>query len=776
MYSHPGQTGVNQLGGVFVNGRPLPEHVRHRIVELAQLGVRPCDISRQLLVSHGCVSKILTRFYETGSIKPGSIGGSKPKVRQVATPLVVKKILDLKQQNPSIFAWEIRDQLLAQRVCDDSTIPSVSSINRILRNASTSASGGITDTGSLASAMMTVAGAPGGYDVMARFSSAYHPAGPPMPLIPLSAYHGQSGHAPHPWYSHLPLPGLSYPRLVQPLEGDTRDLDGSPRTMATAVTMAIEGGPRREASRKSRDPPGNSGNSWSGDCADCDDKACTSCQEIKPKESGGRNCEDCDSGSDDFKPRLSQADLENDLGVQVMRGLKRAKEKEGVPDNNGQGTDTKRRRTRETLSPLRIEINADESVPENLMSNKRNEGDNWSESDRKAGSGRSKIAGTAGTLDLDHGEIRHLHHRHRDQKLSNQQSHRITAIDMASEHEKYRKNSSRDGRSPGISRDFRSKGDHTHQHFDGVKTEEAHTILASKAQDEDDSDVDVEADIGHRDVHNSFTSFDENNISPVHTLKEAKSPLGQETITIDQEKKTQCKSYNHEYLHSLSPKINPVSSPSSITPTPYYRRLISPPTTVGKLSHLALDTESQKSPESPKYKHLQSPNPECFRLSKQDKQQKRRHHQHPQKHQDRELPADRAGTFLPPPSLSQLSASFSESPNLHLPLKPRPSPHPALNPALSPAFNPYTFGLANHSQFLESKLALMSNYNISIGRFPGLGLTPDPRLCMANPRFLPLMGQSVSTTMADAASPVISSLFPLQLKSHVSFLHQSQTN
>lgn len=41
---------VNQLGGVFVNGRPLPNTVRMRIVELAQLGVRPCDISRQLKV------------------------------------------------------------------------------------------------------------------------------------------------------------------------------------------------------------------------------------------------------------------------------------------------------------------------------------------------------------------------------------------------------------------------------------------------------------------------------------------------------------------------------------------------------------------------------------------------------------------------------------------------------------------------------------------------------------------------------------------------------
>lgn len=63
-----------------MNGRPLPDCVRQKIVQLALMGVRPCDISRQLLVSHGCVSKILTRFYETGSIRPGSIGGSKTKV------------------------------------------------------------------------------------------------------------------------------------------------------------------------------------------------------------------------------------------------------------------------------------------------------------------------------------------------------------------------------------------------------------------------------------------------------------------------------------------------------------------------------------------------------------------------------------------------------------------------------------------------------------------------------------------------------------------------
>lgn len=34
---------------------PLPDCVRRRIVELALMGVRPCDISRQLLVSHGMI-------------------------------------------------------------------------------------------------------------------------------------------------------------------------------------------------------------------------------------------------------------------------------------------------------------------------------------------------------------------------------------------------------------------------------------------------------------------------------------------------------------------------------------------------------------------------------------------------------------------------------------------------------------------------------------------------------------------------------------------------
>ncbi len=125
------ENGVNQLGGSFVNGRPLPDEIRKLIVELASKGTRPCDISKKLKVSHGCVSKILTKFHSTGSIKPGLIGGSKPKV---ATMSVIESISLYKLKNPNMFAWEIRDKLISDNVCSKDKAPSVSSINRIVRS------------------------------------------------------------------------------------------------------------------------------------------------------------------------------------------------------------------------------------------------------------------------------------------------------------------------------------------------------------------------------------------------------------------------------------------------------------------------------------------------------------------------------------------------------------------------------------------------------------------------------------------------------------------
>lgn len=104
---------------------------------------------------------------------------------------MVRKILQLKKENPSIFAWEIRDYLLSQRICDDQSIPSISSINRILRNAGAFNSDGVltNDLGPLLYPPL-----PSAASLQALYQQ-HHPAA----LYPLN------------------IPGLSYPRLVQPL-------------------------------------------------------------------------------------------------------------------------------------------------------------------------------------------------------------------------------------------------------------------------------------------------------------------------------------------------------------------------------------------------------------------------------------------------------------------------------------------------------------------------------------------------------------------------------
>ncbi|XP_021924341.1 paired box protein Pax-6-like [Zootermopsis nevadensis] len=109
------------------SGHPLASLVsQQRLLELSRFGLRHYDLAQHMLTQQGAVTKLL------GTLRPpGLIGGSKPKV---ATPAVVSKIEQYKRENPTIFAWEIRERLISEGVCTNATAPSVSSINRILRN------------------------------------------------------------------------------------------------------------------------------------------------------------------------------------------------------------------------------------------------------------------------------------------------------------------------------------------------------------------------------------------------------------------------------------------------------------------------------------------------------------------------------------------------------------------------------------------------------------------------------------------------------------------
>lgn len=102
---------------------------------MAAKGIKPCNISRQLKVSHGCVSKILNRYQETGSIRPGVIGGSKPRV---ASAEIESKIEEIRQIKPELQSWEIKDKLIQLGFCDKNTVPSVNSINRICQTTTSS--------------------------------------------------------------------------------------------------------------------------------------------------------------------------------------------------------------------------------------------------------------------------------------------------------------------------------------------------------------------------------------------------------------------------------------------------------------------------------------------------------------------------------------------------------------------------------------------------------------------------------------------------------------
>ncbi|XP_039251669.2 uncharacterized protein LOC120329137 [Styela clava] len=103
---------------------PLEGWKRKKIIKLFEQGLNVVAIARRLEIANSCASRILKKYRETGSLQPGVAGA----VSKVYTPEIVKKIIELKRENPNIYAWEIRDRLIEKPPAS-----CISSINRILR-------------------------------------------------------------------------------------------------------------------------------------------------------------------------------------------------------------------------------------------------------------------------------------------------------------------------------------------------------------------------------------------------------------------------------------------------------------------------------------------------------------------------------------------------------------------------------------------------------------------------------------------------------------------
>ena len=120
-----------------MNGKPLPNSVRQKIIEMAELGIRPCDISRQLKVSHGCISKLLSKYNDTGSFEPGR---AQRKTSRDVSSEVKNKIEEYRRTAPGIFSWEVKEKLMADGFCTKENLPPLTVISRLLRRAKSTGS------------------------------------------------------------------------------------------------------------------------------------------------------------------------------------------------------------------------------------------------------------------------------------------------------------------------------------------------------------------------------------------------------------------------------------------------------------------------------------------------------------------------------------------------------------------------------------------------------------------------------------------------------------
>ena len=122
----------NALGREFRPGEPLSAEIRRRIVVLYWSGVGPRAISRTVRVTHGEVCRIIRPYQTNGTYSPFSQGGRRNPSR--LSDNVLESIELFKLMKNSMFGREIRERLLNDGVCDGGNLPTLSTVNKRIKN------------------------------------------------------------------------------------------------------------------------------------------------------------------------------------------------------------------------------------------------------------------------------------------------------------------------------------------------------------------------------------------------------------------------------------------------------------------------------------------------------------------------------------------------------------------------------------------------------------------------------------------------------------------
>ncbi|XP_031557587.1 paired box protein Pax-8-like [Actinia tenebrosa] len=121
---------INHQGGIYDNGKELPQIYRERILDLNHQGLSQRAIADEMRISIGYVNKVVRHYDEHNTSLPQS---RRCPPREIVIPEVAEYVEVEKLCQPSIYTSEIKHRLLLDGVSLPGNLPSDSAIRKCVR-------------------------------------------------------------------------------------------------------------------------------------------------------------------------------------------------------------------------------------------------------------------------------------------------------------------------------------------------------------------------------------------------------------------------------------------------------------------------------------------------------------------------------------------------------------------------------------------------------------------------------------------------------------------